>query len=43
MFGLVISGTAVVDAIGSVATATTAGMSDVPVQDVLIQSIVRMP
>lgn len=43
VFGLVISGTAVVDAIGSVATATTVGRSDVPVQDVLIQSIVRMP
>ena len=43
VFGLVISGTSVVDAIAGVATATTAGMSDVPVQDVVIQSIVRMP
>lgn len=43
VFGLVISGTSVVDAIGSVATRTAVGMSDVPVHDVLIQSIVRMP
>ena len=43
VFGLVISGTTVVEAIGGVATTTAAGMSDVPVQDVLIRSIVRMP
>lgn len=43
VFGQVISGTAVVDTIGAVATATTAGLANVPVQDVLIQSIVRMP
>lgn len=43
VFGQVISGTAVVDALGVVATTTVAGLSNVPVQDVLIQSIVRMP
>ncbi len=43
VFGQVISGTAVVDAIGGVATATAGGLADVPVQDVLIRSIVRMP
>ena len=43
VFGLVISGTAVVDAIGSVATTTVGGLSDVPVQDVVIRSIVRLP
>lgn len=43
VFGQVISGTAVVDAIGVVATTTAAGLSNVPVQDVLIRSIVRMP
>ena len=42
VFGQVISGTAVVDAIGAVATATTGGFADVPVQDVLIRSVVRM-
>lgn len=43
VFGQVISGTAVVDAIGTVATATAGGLANVPVQDVLIRSIVRMP
>ena len=53
VFGQVISGTAVVDAIGAVATttATVAATStspafvltDVPVQDLVIRSIVRMP
>ena len=43
VFGQVISGTAVVDAIGVVATTTAAGLSNVPVQDLVIRSIVRMP
>jgi peptidyl-prolyl cis-trans isomerase A (cyclophilin A) len=47
VFGQVISGRPVVDAIGSVATrtVTSAGVpfSDVPVQDVVITSMVRMP
>ena len=43
VFGKVISGTAVVDAIASVATTTAGGLTDVPVQDVLIRSIVRLP
>ncbi len=53
VFGQVISGTTVVDAIGAVATAraTVAATSsspafvltDVPVQDIVIRSIVRMP
>lgn len=43
VFGQVISGTTVVDAIGVVSTTTTAGLSNVPVQDVLIRSLVRMP
>ena len=42
VFGQVISGTAVVDAIGTVATTTSGGLADVPVQDVLIRSVVRM-
>lgn len=43
VFGQVISGTAVVDAIGAVATATTGGLQNVPVQDLVISSVVRMP
>jgi cyclophilin family peptidyl-prolyl cis-trans isomerase len=43
VFGLVISGTSVVDAIGNVATASVNGMSDVPAQEVVIRSILRMP
>jgi len=43
VFGQVISGTAVVDAIGTVATAAAGGLTDVPVQDVVIRSMVRMP
>jgi cyclophilin family peptidyl-prolyl cis-trans isomerase len=50
VFGQVISGTAVVDIIGSVATRTTTAsggpvttLADVPVQDVVIRSIVRLP
>ena len=45
VFGQVISGTSVMDAIGNVATTSVAaaGLTDVPVQDVLIQSVVRMP
>ena len=42
VFGQVISGTSVVDAIGAVATTTSSGLADVPVQDVLIRSVVRM-
>lgn len=43
VFGQVISGTAVMDAIGTVATASAGGLTDVPVQDVVIRSMVRMP
>jgi cyclophilin family peptidyl-prolyl cis-trans isomerase len=43
VFGQVIAGMAVVEAIGAVATTTTAGFTDVPVQDVVIRSIVRLP
>lgn len=43
VFGQVISGTAVVDAIGLVATSTQSGFDNVPVQDVVIRSAVRMP
>ena len=43
VFGQVIGGTAVVDALGSVATGTAAGMTDVPVQDITIRSMVRLP
>ena len=40
---LVVSGTALVDALGLVATTTAGGLTDVPVQDILIRSIVRLP
>lgn len=43
VFGQVISGTAVVDAIGLAATSTQSGFADVPVQNVVIRSTVRMP
>ena len=43
VFGLVISGKSVVDAIAGVATTAAGGLTGVPVQDVLIRSIVRMP
>lgn len=44
VFGQVISGREVVDAIGTVATATsTSGLPNVPVQDIVINSAVRMP
>ena len=43
VFGQVISGTALVDALGTVATGTAAGMTDVPVQDITIRSMVRLP
>ena len=43
VFGQVIAGTAVVDGIGTVATAAAGGLTDVPVQDVVIRSMVRMP
>ncbi len=43
VFGQVISGTSVVDAIGTVATGAAGGLTDVPVQEVLIRSVVRMP
>ena len=43
VFGLVISGTSVVDAIASVATTSAGGLTGVPVQNVLIRSIVRLP
>ena len=43
VFGQVIAGTAVVDTIGAVATTTTAGLSDVPVQDLVIRGMVSLP
>lgn len=43
VFGQVISGTSVVDAIGMVATENAGGLADVPVQDVVIRSVVRLP
>jgi cyclophilin family peptidyl-prolyl cis-trans isomerase len=45
VFGQVIAGKAVVDAIGTVPTGAvpTAGLSDVPTTDVVLRSIVRMP
>ena len=43
VFGQVISGTAVVDAIATVATTTTSGLSDVPVQDLVIRGMVSLP
>ena len=43
VFGQVISGTAVVDAIGAVANGTFAGFSNVPTTDVVIRSAVRLP
>jgi len=42
VFGEVVSGMEVVDAIGAVATTTVAGFQDVPVADVLIIEIVRI-
>lgn len=43
VFGQVISGTAVVDAIGALSTGAVGGLADVPLQDVLVRSIVRLP
>ena len=45
VFGQVISGTALIDALGTVPTGTvaSAGLSDVPVTDILIQGVVRLP
>ncbi len=44
VFGQVISGTAVVDVIGAVTTATSAsGLQNAPVQEIVISSVVRMP
>jgi peptidyl-prolyl cis-trans isomerase A (cyclophilin A) len=43
VFGLVISGTGTVDAIGNVATTNVGGMPDVPAQEVTVRSILRMP
>jgi cyclophilin family peptidyl-prolyl cis-trans isomerase len=44
VFGQVLfSGTAVVNAIGVVATTAVGGMADVPVQDVVIRSMVHLP
>lgn len=43
VFGQVIAGTAVVDAIGVVSTGTVSGLADVPLQEVVVRSIVRMP
>jgi len=39
----VISGTAVIDAMGRVPTTASGGLTDVPVQDVVIRSAVRLP
>jgi cyclophilin family peptidyl-prolyl cis-trans isomerase len=45
VFGNVLPGASrtVVDAIGAVATATKSGLADVPVQDVVIRGMVRLP
>jgi cyclophilin family peptidyl-prolyl cis-trans isomerase len=43
VFGQVISGTAVIDAIGGSPTTAAGGLSDVPVQEVSIRSMVRLP
>jgi len=43
VFGQVISGTAVIDAMGRVPTTASGGLTDVPVQDVVIRSAVRLP
>lgn len=43
VFGQVISGTAVVDAISTVTTGASSGFTDVPVQDVVIRGMVRLP
>jgi cyclophilin family peptidyl-prolyl cis-trans isomerase len=43
VFGQVISGTAVIDAIGGVATGNQNGSADVPVEEVSIKSVVRLP
>jgi cyclophilin family peptidyl-prolyl cis-trans isomerase len=44
VFGKVlVPGTAVVDAISTAPTTTVGGLANVPVQDILIRSIVRMP
>jgi cyclophilin family peptidyl-prolyl cis-trans isomerase len=43
VFGQVISGTNVADAIGNVSTGAVAGFADVPLADVLLVSAVRMP
>ena len=43
VFGTVVEGMDVVDNIAAVATTTTNGMQDVPVQDVIIRSITRTP
>ena len=43
VFGQVISGNAVVDALGNVATATVQGNANVPVQDVVVRGITRLP
>lgn len=43
VFGQVISGATTVDAIGRVTTGTRAGFNDVPVQDVVVRGMLRLP
>lgn len=43
VFGQVISGTAVVEQIGAVPTATSGGLANVPVSEIVIRSAVRVP
>ncbi len=43
VFGQVISGTAVVDAMGRVPTGSVSGFDNVPLTDVVIRSVVRLP
>jgi cyclophilin family peptidyl-prolyl cis-trans isomerase len=43
VFGQVISGTAIVDQIANLATGSVAGFTDVPSQDVVVRSTLRLP
>jgi cyclophilin family peptidyl-prolyl cis-trans isomerase len=43
VFGQVISGTTVIDGMGAVATGSVGAFTDVPVQDIVIRSVVRLP
>jgi peptidyl-prolyl cis-trans isomerase A (cyclophilin A) len=43
VFGQVIAGTAVVDALNNVATTTSGGLQNVPVNEVVIRGMIRLP